>query len=1161
MEAEADDRARRRAQEEFARPLVVEAGAGTGKTAVLTARLLAWALGPGWDEEAAAHPDAPPEDVAAATLQGVLAITFTEAAAAEMAERVTATLEAVARGEPPDWLQLPGAHTGEMARRARHLSAALDHLDVSTIHAFCLALLRENSLAAGLHPAFAVDAEGQAVIEAIHGELAAWLPEAVQDPAALELAAAGCGLEELAQALSRLVAAGVEPEQVALAETGESLERTLTAVRAAVEELLAAGGERLGQAPRNLQRTHRAWQAVLATRELLAATAVREEGEMAARVLALWPSAQLERLADWASGNWGNVEARLLGEAQGAVARAALRLDEALHSLATLARPVVAASRVLATLLGRVRERLRRQGAVSFQDLLAQAHRLLATQPVVLARQRARLRQVLVDEFQDTDVLQCELVTQLCLAGDGRRPGLFVVGDPKQSIYAWRNADLAAYQGFLARVREAGGEVHQLTVNFRSVPPILQEVERSLAPLMGFQRQDYPHLQAPFQALLPCPQRQGQAGFQQGRWAPVEYWQAPKDEEEGGSPLAARAVAADVAALHRAGVRWEQVGVLLRTTGELETYLEALRQFGVPYATARDRSYYRRREVIEAAALLRTVVDPSDHVALLTWLRSPLVGVPDAALLPLWRAGLPRLLTDLRGPEDGVLAQLEELVEKAAKAVPVGVPGWERVVGWQTLLLAGVKQLAELRFWLEREPFPVWLERLRQATWLEAGEAARYLGGFRLANLAALFSRLEREVEQAGGDHRAVLVSLRRLLAEEGRQEGTRGRREAGEGVQVMTIHGAKGLDFDHVYLVEAHRRSRSRAGERHAVVRVGSSLYLKLAGLPWPGWEEGERLRTAMEEAELVRTLYVAMTRARERLVIVGDWEARGAVGRSSHLGLLRHRRPELSEPSRDAEGWGWVDEDGARWVWPPKLPAPVGKPAVVVAQEEWRPWVAVAQRLHQEQENAAARLRRPRGGTVTGEAQRHEGEGLAAVVGVGARAAAAAGTAVHAALAQLDLHASLLPQLARAAAEVSTLLPVELGAAEREAAVLRAGELLQRLTSSPLLERLGELADGVIGREVPLLLPAEEGGEGPLGFLAGALDLLYRDPSSGELVVADFKTDALPSPAELEGGARRYRRQGELYCRAVQEALALPDRPHFEIWWLTVGQVQRLW
>ncbi|MCP4653803.1 MAG: UvrD-helicase domain-containing protein, partial [bacterium] len=190
---EADRRARLRAQRELVRPLVVEAGAGTGKTATLVARILAWCLGPGWirvAERIRQRPVAPAlsgrgedERIAAAVLNGVVAITFTEAAAAEMAERVSAGLVRVRDGGAPAGFEPPEEiEPAVLRQRAALLLGAADQLQVRTIHAFCRKLLAEHPFEAGVHPNFTVDADGAVLREVVEETVEAALPEGYGDP-------------------------------------------------------------------------------------------------------------------------------------------------------------------------------------------------------------------------------------------------------------------------------------------------------------------------------------------------------------------------------------------------------------------------------------------------------------------------------------------------------------------------------------------------------------------------------------------------------------------------------------------------------------------------------------------------------------------------------------------------------------------------------------------------------------------------------------------------------------------------------------------------------------------------------------------------------------------------------------------------------------------
>jgi superfamily I DNA/RNA helicase len=760
----ADQEARRAAQREFERPLVLEAGAGTGKTAILVARLLAWSLGPGWErgaeelggrfEREGRRGEPGDELVAAAALDRVVAITFTDAAAAEMAERVADSLSAVIGGELLPWLDEEALPAFDVrVERARALLVALDHLVVCTIHAFCRRLLARYPLEAGLHPDFTVDAEGVALDQAVHEVVQEHLRRAFgasSDPQALALAAMGISPGGIAEALKLLVARGVAPEALEHEPYGpEAVAAMRRRLAGAIAELRAAGWTELASA-RNQKVASEVLDALAETERRLEQAEAGGAAALEAWCAALrqsWPKDLRGRLREWGRGKLNRGEAAVLGERAAAFEAAASQLSPALDAWLQ-ARPQLlgAAFRVLAPLLGEVQRTLRSRGAATFDDLLRLARDLLVGHPEVAARERAGIAQLLVDEFQDTDRMQCEMLEALALGGaPGGRPGLFLVGDPKQSIYGWRSADLAAYEWFVGAVEAGGGLRMTLSVNFRSTPAILDEVERAVAPSMVAR----PAVQPPFEPLAPSPERADKPGFSDQDRAAVEYWvswlpdDGPKTRSADAAALEARAIAADIRELHdTANVKWSGFGLLLRAGSDIDDYLQALRSVGVPYTVERDRSYYRRREVIEAAALVRTVLDPTDHLAMVTWLRSPSVGVPDAALMPLWSQGLPGLVTELAGPEQDRLAELRAVVQRAAALVPNDVPGVERVSGWPTALLAAIDDLATLRAAFRSESGAAFVERLRTTTLIEATEAARVLGRFRLANLDRFFRLL-----------------------------------------------------------------------------------------------------------------------------------------------------------------------------------------------------------------------------------------------------------------------------------------------------------------------------------------------------------------------------------------------------------------------------------
>ncbi len=1254
---ERDREARLLAQTEFTRPLLVEAGAGTGKTTTLTARLLAWSLGPGWaaaaervrEREAARRPlavgrEPDPEAVAAETLSGVVAITFTEAAAAEMARRAGEALAALARAgdhELPPWLAPSALPAGpERSRRARALLGSLDHLVVRTIHAFCRSLLAAHPLEAGLHPELEVDADGSRVEEIAREVVEDRLRVAYggpdggeSDPDVLALAGMGIGPADLVEGAVALVQAGLTAATLeAPAFAPDRVRELREEVARAGRELEAAAGGRLDGATRS-KKTLAALEALRATlraAEEAAGDDLEGFSAFAAEVTAAWQDSR-DRLRDWGRGRLNKTEEGLLADAAQALIEAAAGLSTRVEHLLSLDPARLEHARhALAPAVAEVRREMRRRGVVTFTDLLAEARELLIARPEVAARVRRRIDQLLVDELQDTDRLQCDVVAALGLEGPpGERPGLFLVGDPKQSIYGWRSADLRAYDALRRRVEAAGGLRLTLSENFRSVPAILDEVARAVEPVMV----ERPGLQPRFEPLVPCARLAAEPGFAREPWAPVEHWVSwlpdngavpgLSDTRSGDATrLEAEAIARDLARLHReAGLPWGDAAILLRAFSDLDDYLDALRRHGVPFAVTGDRQYYRRREVIDAAALVRAVLDPGDHLALLTLLRSPAVGVPDAALVPLWAEGFPKRMSELAGPSSEALEALRETVERAADRLPPAaeVPGLDRVAGWDRTLLAAAHALAHLRRDFATEPADRFVERLRRRVPMEAVAAARYLGRYRLANLERFFRRLGAAMESSAGDVTAVLRALRRGVAEALAEEEGQLQGAAGDAVQVMTIHKAKGLDFGHVYLPQLHKTSPPESLPSIAVREIAAyedneddeggerRVEYCLFGAPTPGWAAAAQEERRVAAAERVRTLYVAMTRAKQRLVLAGAWpEApvpRPPEEARSYVGLLGERFRALAsvgglwERSEAApgRGRGRVDAQGTRWVFPALVgdsetdpeDAPAEAAGAAGAAADVAAVAAGSERLLERRRRAAERSRRPLGGAVSAEAHRRleeltERRFEATPVGSGGptedeapqggeaperTAARAAGSAVHRLLEELDLQGPAAAEVAGAREHLVERVRPYLPAGTDPTAAAEAAEVvLDRLVLGPLLARLAELGDRVVARELPLLLPPlppaaggeGSGGEGPVGFLSGAVDLLYREEGTGALVVADYKTDRVETDEEVRERAAAYTPQATLYARALQQALGLPEPPRAELWFLWAGRIE---
>jgi ATP-dependent helicase/nuclease subunit A len=1186
-ELRADDaRARARALSIFDRPLFVEAGAGTGKTTTLVARIVAWCVGPGWREAESALGDRDPSEdahdydsrLAERVVGGVLAITFTEAAAAEMETKIRTALDTLAAGAWPRGLAehehlLPdlGIEMASARRRAARLGAALERRLVLTIHAWCLTLLAEHPLEVGLAPQFRVDAEGTETEDVVRETLEAALVRAFgaePDEHWLVLARRSVGPGELEGALVTLLRGGVRavdlerdpftPERIG--ELCNSLGQSAAMfVDLALPLLEGIKGVPLVQTTLSLAEK---------SSDLVPAHAVRSAAELQTvcdGLRGVWDEKALKRLRQWSSGDFGVKVQKALGEQASELQRRALELLQGVERfLAFDPELSESARRVLGALLTDVQSKLRARGIASFADLLRDARDLLCYHPEIAAEVRRRTRQLLVDEFQDTDPLQCDLVRALALAdSDAARgippPGLFVVGDPKQSIYAWRSADLAAYERFRRELTAAGGLTERLSVNYRSTPAILRHVERVIAPIMVEEQ----GVQPAFQPLVAHTKTGG---------APVEHWvsweldpQADKRLAETASERATRIeagwLAEELVRRRGSSVPWNRMALLLRTASPLEIYLEALRERGIPFDVAGDKSYYRRREIIDAASLVRTVIDPLDRLSLITALRSSVIGVPDAALIPLWTSGFPAAMSALAGDSESNVAAVRSSIDRALAIMPADVPGLERIHGWEASLRDAVGKIGCLRRTFAREALDVFVERLRTLFLCEATEAARHLGAWRVANLERFFRHLSQALTSDAGDPHSVLRVLQRALSDERDAEEARPKEPQSEAVQVMTIHKSKGLDFAHVYVASMHRGSPADSIPFVDVARIDGRTEFVFFGAPSPDYGDVHARRAQHAAAERVRTLYVAMTRAEERLVLMGAWRA--ALVKhpiphcETHLDLLAWSAPHNLIPAlvaaADRPGARLVLEEAA-YVLPPQLerflsraPEPDRIELDVGALE------SAASRLREQAAEAAARMAKAFASAVSNAARTDSVLSGASDRRSAPQAAALAGSAVHRALEDFDWQADIEGEFQRTRAGLRAAIAgwTSGPGIAPESALGIAERVFDRFRESRLFARLVALKDHVVARELALLsVPGAD--STAVGYESGAIDLVYREPLTRELVIADYKTDLVSTPDEAAAHAARYAPQARAYPRMLRDALGLEHAPRFELWFL---------
>ncbi|HEY7723725.1 MAG TPA: UvrD-helicase domain-containing protein, partial [Anaeromyxobacteraceae bacterium] len=977
----------------------VEAGAGSGKTTCLVelgVRLLSG--------EATGAPLDP---------SAVVAITFTEKAAQELAERLRGAVAARGRASPP------GSEEGR-AWLAR--LASLDRLQAGTIHAFAAGLLREHAPEAGVDPDFAqLDEEAADELRRAAARTAVVAALQAGRPAARELAAvhgAGGGrggrggLAELVAELCRERASrGLGgPAELPPDRSPEALAAREELIAAGNALAAAAGDARTAAMRRATGPFAAAWRAL---------GAAERDGPLDAGA-----RRRLLEAAEAAGGRAGKAGGERMGGARDALLGAAGRFG-ALSAEALGRAQAEELRRLLAEAEAGFAEAKRRARALDFDDLLAVSRDLLRRDVTLLAELRQRLRALLVDEAQDVNPVQQEIADLLCGPEGPGRPGppatLVAVGDPKQSIYRFRGAEVAVFRGLVARMAAGEGRVLRLAENHRSSPAVLGVVNavsaRALQP---------PALPArPFEIAF------GDAD----RLVPVRRGGlAPACEilEDGGEGRAherrgreARAVAGRIAALvsGAAGVSipgpsgprtpaFGDVAVLFRRLTQVAEYERALREAGVPCRLSRGGGFWRAPEVRDLGELLASLFDPGDAIAWAALLRSPLCGLTDTALaLVAGRAGgLGGLWR--RGAAEAA-RELEVALEANAAAPPAKGPG----EGEARPTPAPAAEARRLRRFLEawralreaRDRLPPG-ELLAQAADrldLEAALLAAPDGERRRANLRKALA-LARRHAASGGTARGLAERVRALARLPQREPEAEA--DAGDAVALLSVHQAKGLEWPVVFVADMGAAPRNDV--RRALVDGSGRLCAAWADAEEEASELTASLAAAREEerraaaAESRRLLYVALTRARDRLVLSGS-PGRGVRGTWRELveaGL--EGRPDLVVRPAGADGdaapvAAMPEAPPAGREEPPRLAGPAPLAAVRAAVTDLAEYARCPVRHF-----LSRRLRLP------------ERPSPAAAPGDGADRATARGTLAHAVLAELDLAATPIEQRAQLAA-----------------------------------------------------------------------------------------------------------------------------------------------
>lgn len=1121
-----DARERELAATTFDRNVVVTAGAGTGKTTLLVDRLV--------------HLLMRDRDPLAVTQ--IVALTFTNKAANEiklrLRERLQSYLDARLdrrpaseeeeglRREIKSLIDRYHHDKNEIDRRAREALRQVERSEIGTIHSFAATLLRLYPMEAGLDPQFRED-DGTVWERHFEERWALWLDR--------ELSLHGTRKETWKRILRNVSLAEMQEIALSLCSEAVPLKRLLELAEDGVPDPIPGWLRQLAEKARRLVVRHpdEKHQIDRLTRaSLRIVSEVLEKGEVSGEDLLeekkLLRDKEPRPVKEWSGEEFE--QARDLIRIAKRLCWIDSRVTRGLCDLLVLFTEDCRASFV-------------REGFVSFDGLLVRARNLVRDHLPVREELKDHFQAILIDEFQDTDPIQYEILLYLAeqkgkQARDWRKvkltPGkIFVVGDPKQSIYAFRRADIEAYLKVIQEIiKRQGGIECPLTTNFRSHEGILNVVNGVFEPLIRPRE----GVQPSYIAIHP-PGFDSADEHTSPLYLPFRKVAMRRIEAEGGEMNAVLARRLEAESLARwlseevlgkgeiigkdgrlGVVQPKDVAILLRKLTDVHQYLEPLRRRGIRYVVEGERHFYAAQEVIDAVNLLRAVESPYDRSALVGLLRSPLGGLKDIEIYQLHGEELLDYRVVARAPRGSQqkhlllvheLYQMLYRLHLEIRKLPVG----EAL--YRIFSTLPIRLLAAHSF--NGEQAVANLEKVRQQ--------AELMGREGVATLKEVISRLQRWVFDVKEEGESALAE------------------ENIDAVRILSVHKAKGLEFPLVVLAGCHSAIDQTMGTKVEYDWSTNLVGLQMGeywNLPGIFLAEKRRLRDREEQK---RVLYVAMTRAREHLTISS---AATKGQRESFLSLLEESLGELSAltaPTQIRAGQGSIEfQKVVERLVPPASARK--KKTGVSGETDWKPHVQLWRRREAEY---LALLERPFFLTPTLLKRREQELAEAAPIQKPSsrlsRKALWIGELAHRFLQEWDFTADpgglqqKLPSFVERWADAGP-------ECDRRELQRELEQILTSFLSSPAY---GEISSStILGREVPFLIPWD--GQ----IMEGVIDLLYE--KDGLLYLADYKTDQVQKK-ELAQHAENYRYQATIYSEAARRSLQR-DVAGFKLVFLRSGE-----
>ena len=802
-------------QTDLSSNLVIEAGAGTGKTTALIDRLCTSVL------------------VQQIPVEKLVALTFTEKAAAEIKTRfifkLQQLLQAINTHSQDRTLDLLHEHftipDSMLLDRAQKTLSQLDKACIGTIHSFCAEILKIFPLEAGLSPNAKIDS-GYQELQIFERYWTQFLDDELGTPAtqaqAWKRVLTHLSLQDLKEFTQQL--ARLKPVEYDYYSHRSFLIQLCTQKMARLNQLyqLYTPGK-----PRNLEKALLwASDSLQRTQKFLEGSAVPPPPQPDCPALPAAPQ------KGWEETDFNEAK-NLIGFAQKVTPE-----NQAVF---------LEAYRLVTPIAHKIHQTYLEEGIVTFDDLIIKTRNLVAANLYVRRLLKEKFEILFVDEFQDTDPIQGELLLFLAeqKAGTATRwqevrlqPGkLIVVGDPKQSIYRFRGADITAYELFTDLILRQGGKKYFLRNNFRSESEIIQTANLVCSHVMIQE----PAFQPAYEPIF----TQKGPSCQAVEWLFVSSTNEKKppadDYRHNQAEMIAQWIKQQVGHLKLQNgklLSYQDIAILTRVGTTSSIYTEALRRHAIAFNTETEKDFFQNQEINDLLLLLRAITDPEDKIALAGVLRSPLVGLTDEQLYQL--------------AQQNKLSWDELAHYPDTKTITAQIKHFSQ--------LAGTIPLGEL------------VEKILDDTFLLPACTAAYEAEQTIGRLRQFVS-LAHQYEQTGNSLTSFLSQIQTLLSDQASTLFSNATQEAADAVSFLTIHKSKGLEFPVVILADLSRKENTSApAEKHLFswqhnmygLRIGPICDVNLAFL-----EEEQKKHSRCEE---VRVLYVALTRAKEKLLLVGD-------------------------------------------------------------------------------------------------------------------------------------------------------------------------------------------------------------------------------------------------------------------------------------------------